>query len=362
MLHYNFKVVTMKWFFSLFLLSLLTLSLHANTTDILKRAKAYYYGTNKINQDYHVAFIYFKKAGEQNSIVAYRYLGSMYLFGHGVRVNKVKAKQWFEKAIFLGDSRSQKIYDTYLKSSDTSNHTTKSRYYKVKGIRSDDTLSVRENAGTMYRKIGDLPFDAINVERLICKKSARGGTWCKIKYQSYKDTIIGWVSEKYLNPFKKRALREKEKEHRQEVKSTAVRLCDKGNYTLCHIAGSEYFNKKQYAKAKKYFLKGCNNNIAISCSMIAKMYDIGTLGYQKEDKILLYYTKACRLNDPEGCLFVASIYLDEEDPSYQKGSWETYYNRGCALYREKLDDYAGLDSYEKVIIEIKSKMKNWSCP
>ena len=81
---------------------------------LLKSAKSYYYGTKQVGQNYVKAHKIFLKASKKNSVVAHRYLGTMYLFGNGVDVDKKEAKKWLMLAIDLGDANAQKIYVTYF--------------------------------------------------------------------------------------------------------------------------------------------------------------------------------------------------------------------------------------------------------
>ena len=67
-------------------------------------------------------------------------------------------------------------------------------YARVSGIRWDDTLAVRSGPSTDYRRVGDLPPDATNVEILECTRSRK---WCKIRYRG----IVGWSFTKYLRSY-----------------------------------------------------------------------------------------------------------------------------------------------------------------
>jgi hypothetical protein len=81
---------------------------------LIKSAKAYYYGTKKVGKNYDKAKKAFLKASKKGSLVAYRYLGTMYLFGHGTDVDKEEAKKWLMKAVDLGDENAKKVYTKYF--------------------------------------------------------------------------------------------------------------------------------------------------------------------------------------------------------------------------------------------------------
>ena len=81
---------------------------------LIKSAKAYYYGTKQVGKNYEKAKKTFLKASKKGSVVAYRYLGTMYLFGHGTDVDKKEAKKWLIKAVDLEDESAKKIYTKYF--------------------------------------------------------------------------------------------------------------------------------------------------------------------------------------------------------------------------------------------------------
>jgi len=81
---------------------------------LLKTAKVYYYGSSTTVKDYKKAKEYFLRAANHHSTDAYRYLGTIYLFGHGTSVNKSKAKEWLQKGIGQGDIKAENIYNKYI--------------------------------------------------------------------------------------------------------------------------------------------------------------------------------------------------------------------------------------------------------
>lgn len=76
-----------------------------------------------------------------------------------------------------------------------SRNNSSSKKYRVFRIRSNDTLSVRSNAGVHNRKIGDLAYNAKGIKKIKCKNSPKGERWCKVSHYSI---ITGWVSAKYI--------------------------------------------------------------------------------------------------------------------------------------------------------------------
>jgi len=69
--------------------------------------------------------------------------------------------------------------------------------YRVVDIRSDDTLSVRVDAGISYRKIDDLSYNTRDIKVIRCKLAYNGREWCKVRHPSI---YSGWVSARYITP------------------------------------------------------------------------------------------------------------------------------------------------------------------
>ncbi|WP_295421756.1 TIR domain-containing protein [Sulfurovum sp.] len=169
-----------------------------NVLELVQHAKAYYYGTQTIAKDYTKAKDYFLRAANENSIDAYRYLGTIYLFGHGAAVNKEEAKRWLQMAIASGDMRAQEIYNKYISPSDQNTSYTK---YKVVNVASNDTLNVRTNPFVEpNNKVGELQPYARDIRILECKANYKGVQWCKIESYEGGYALRGWVVGRCLAP------------------------------------------------------------------------------------------------------------------------------------------------------------------
>jgi len=64
----------------------------------------------------------------------------------------------------------------------------------VYNVASNDTLNVRKYAGTKYKKLYELPYNASGIKVLNYKIVGRS-TWYKIRYKN----VVGWVNSKFLN-------------------------------------------------------------------------------------------------------------------------------------------------------------------
>jgi len=69
------------------------------------------------------------------------------------------------------------------------------QYYNVVNVRPTDTLNVRESAGTINDKVGEISAVGICIEYLGNFRFRKGGLWVKIRY----DKIEGWVHSHYLD-------------------------------------------------------------------------------------------------------------------------------------------------------------------
>ncbi len=112
--------------------------------------------------------------------------------------------------------------------------------YRIFGVSSDDTLSVRSGPRVKNKKIYALPYDAKNLTVSLCRKISRQSTWCKISYydKEKKRSIYGWVNAKFLFPvtpdpiLEKKETMEKAKKLIYEIIKAIVynRPCDLNRY------------------------------------------------------------------------------------------------------------------------------------
>ncbi len=77
---------------------------------------------------------------------------------------------------------------------DTPYYQPRNRYHVV-GISRYDTLNVRRDAGTEFRIIGELRYNAKGLRVIRCKQSYSDGKWCKVSHPSIPN---GWVSTNYI--------------------------------------------------------------------------------------------------------------------------------------------------------------------
>ncbi len=80
--------------------------------------------------------------------------------------------------------------------------------------------------------------------------------------------------------------------------------CDVGKYDECNLLGIIYkegrYIHQNYAKAVKYFTKGCENNNGFSCLYLSEMYELGSGVLQNSSKKDYFYKKAVQIFN-NGC-------------------------------------------------------------
>ncbi|MEZ5672292.1 MAG: hypothetical protein R3E08_07845 [Thiotrichaceae bacterium] len=73
------------------------------------------------------------------------------------------------------------------------------KYYEVVGVRSDDKLSVREYAGHLYKKIGNIPPTESCVKYLHKLETLKNNQpWVLIEHVDTQGCVRGWVNAMFL--------------------------------------------------------------------------------------------------------------------------------------------------------------------
>ncbi len=108
--------------------------------------------------------------------------------------------------------------------------------------------------------------------------------------------------------------------------------------------------KKDYQKAKIFYIKACNLESANGCRNLGDLYSFGQgveLDYSKAE---IYYIKAYRVNnDGESCNSLGELYSIESWEEYNLTKSRTYYNKSC-----KLDNQDGCDGLQYILNKIEN--------
>ncbi len=116
-------------------------------------------------------------------------IGKLYN-GNKVKILKKKGKYYKVKVVKSG--MVGYAHGNWIKTGKSSS----SKRLHVIRIPSNDTLSVRSNAGIHNKKIGDLAYNETGIKKLKCKNAPSGKRWCKVRHSSIP---TGWVMAKYIS-------------------------------------------------------------------------------------------------------------------------------------------------------------------
>lgn len=133
------------------------------------------------------------------------------------------------------------------------------------------------------------------------------------------------------------------KTYKREVKNTLspeLAACKNGNE--CLEFGKQNYRAEKIKIAREFFIKGCNKYKNYpSCAFAGGIYKNSNNYSKAED----YLTRACKANNPDGCYFLGSLYLEDKDKSIvekgfnalkkscQYGSFRTCAITGNKLYQ-----------------------------
>lgn len=65
---------------------------------------------------------------------------------------------------------------------------------RVSGVDENDVLNIREQPNARSDKIGSIPFDGADVERISEAFTSKGATWFNVRYQD----VTGWVNSRFI--------------------------------------------------------------------------------------------------------------------------------------------------------------------
>ncbi len=80
--------------------------------------------------------------------------------------------------------------------------------------------------------------------------------------------------------------------------------CDGGNGDACNQAGLRTAGSRfrNFVKAGRLYLRGCNFGSAPACANVANLFEAGVgYGYQDVPRAEMYYAKSCRMGYPPAC-------------------------------------------------------------
>jgi len=121
--------------------------------------------------------------------------------------------------------------------------------YRVYGVNSSDTLSLRSKPSSDSKKIGELPYNFFGLGIDKCIEVTKGNNWCKIANK------MGWVSKKYIE--KSNATSQQEEAYRDKLYQV-IKHKENEYLNLRKGIGSEYevLGELPY-NSKNIFIQSC---------------------------------------------------------------------------------------------------------
>jgi len=119
-----------------------------------------------------------------------------------------------------------------------------------------------------------------------------------------------------------------------EARPLLIEACENGGSAdACNSVGFMYQNHMgvatDYAKAKEYYLKACNDDSALSCSNLGSLYRDG-LGLARDyHQAASLFEKGCDAGVPQGCELAGKMYLDSMGVPQDGPRALDFFKRAC---------------------------------
>jgi TPR repeat protein len=138
----------------------------------------------------------------------------------------------------------------------------------------------------------------------------------------------------------------KTKDDLEKALSYFERACHYGDSKSCYEAGDMYrikalvpnenntltdeHFKETIVYSEAYLEKSCENGCAQGCNFLAKLYDTGSFGEEKQLNSYILHEKACDLNSYDSCFILGGYYSDKKNKSkMKKANLNQYYEVAC---------------------------------
>ena len=134
-------------------------------------------------------------------------------------------------------------------------------------IRSNDTLSVRKNAGINNKKIGALAYNATGIKKIKCKNAPSGKRWCKVSHPSI---ITGWAMAKYISSKKSSSSSssynevQRQKEYKRKNKSDVITPKEKKYWVTIKLDCMHPYDSKQKSRFSLYGYHKRDDDLSLS--------------------------------------------------------------------------------------------------
>lgn len=234
-----------------------------------------YYNGKGVAQDYTKAFEYFKKAADKGLKESLTDIGLMYYYGEGRPQDYIKAREYFKKAAEQNDARGIFCIGWM--------------YEKGQGM--DRNLST---AFSWYKKAAELNYSSAQ---------------CRLGYYYENGWVVAEDIEKAKEWYKKAA--DGGDQEAQKMLSTLDNRQKSISATDLYYKGNEFYNKKDYAQALKYYMQSSDLGNEQAACELGRMYEFGEGVKKNISKAIDFYKIAAEKGNYEGQDRLGKIYLEE---------------------------------------------------
>jgi len=254
-----------------------------NSVEYLYRSGIKYYK----EENYAKALYYFQKAADKNESNAMCYIGLMHVYGYGVQKDYLKAAEWYEKAVKLGNATAADNLANLKENPD---------YLFSLGLRRYQTCNYAWAVDSFLKAAAKGNSEAMYYLGLIYERGYAGEkNLTKAEEWFGKAVALG-------NSKAKKRQAEKEKEHEGEKKEKDPK---EQNAEEMVETGKKKLENGEYSEARQLFLKAAalSNSEAMRClgSMCEKHY-------KDYENAVKWYQKASELNDDHAMFCLGHMY------------------------------------------------------
>lgn len=256
-----------------------------NSVEYLYRSGIKYYK----EENYEKALYYFQKAAAKNESNAMVYLGLMHVYGYGVPKDYLKAAEWYEKAIKLGNATAADNLANLQENPD---------YLFSLGLRRFQTCNYAWAVDSFLKAAAKGNSEAMYYLGLIYERGYAGEKNLT-KAEEWFEKAVASGNE---NAKKRQAEKEKEYERDKREKDPKERNAEELIET-----GKKKLENAEYSEARQLFLKAAalSNSEAMCC--LGAMYE---QHYKDYGNAVKWYQKASELNNDHAMFCLGHMYYN----------------------------------------------------
>ncbi|MEZ4238132.1 MAG: tetratricopeptide repeat protein [Myxococcota bacterium] len=111
------------------------------------------------------------------------------------------------------------------------------------------------------------------------------------------------------------------------ARAAAARACALGDSTGCMVLGYQAAEARAFDRAAERFTAACHIGAADGCAMVGALHERGDLGAPDPAAAAVWYTEACRRNDPGACV---ELLRAGRPLPLNSGALDTFLEEACS--------------------------------